>query len=55
MQQSDTDADDELLSLAVVKGGAKIVAGTQSGMLDIWSWGHWAGFSDRFPGELQKR
>ena len=55
VQQSETDADDELLSLAVVKGGAKVVVGSQSGMLDIWSWGHWAGFSDRFPGELPKR
>ncbi len=52
VQQSETDADDELLSLAVIKGGAKVVVGSQSGMLDVWSWGHWAGFSDRFPGEL---
>ena len=51
VQQSETDADDELLALAVVKGGAKVVVGSQSGMLDIWSWGRWAGFSDRFPGE----
>ena len=51
VQQSETDADDELLALAVVKGGAKVVVGSQSGMLNIWSWGRWAGFSDRFPGE----
>ena len=54
VQQSETDADDELLSLAVLKGGAKVVVGSQSGMLDVWSWGHWAGFSDRFPGGRTK-
>ena len=53
VQQSETDADDELLALAVAKGGAKVVVGSQSGMLNIWSWGRWAGFSDRFPGKWQ--
>ena len=47
---SEGDADDELLSVAVVKGGKKIVCGTTSGVLDIWSWGYWNDCSDRFPG-----
>ncbi|KAF8072908.1 WDR55 [Scenedesmus sp. PABB004] len=47
---SETDADDELLSVAVVKGGKKVVCGGQSGVLALWSWGYWADCSDRFPG-----
>jgi WD40 repeat protein len=43
-------ADDELLSLAVARGGSKVVAGGQSGVLSIFSWGEWEDPSDRFPG-----
>ena len=49
--QSEEDADDELLSVAVVKGGRKLVAGAQSGVLNLFSWGHFRDCSDRFPGE----
>ena len=42
--------DDELLSIALVKGGKKVVVGTQEGVLNIWSWGLWGDISDRFPG-----
>ena len=48
--QSEGDADDELLSVAVVKGGKKVVVGSTSGVLNIWSWGYWNDCSDRFPG-----
>lgn len=48
--QSEGDADDELLSVAVVKGGKKVVCGSTSGVLNIWSWGYWNDCSDRFPG-----
>ena len=44
------DQEDELLSLAVLKGGKKVVAGTQSGVLLVYSWGEWANCSDRFVG-----
>lgn len=47
---SEDDADDELLSVAVVKGGKKVVCGTTSGVLNVWSWGYWNDCSDRFPG-----
>jgi len=47
---SEGDADDELLSVAVVKNGRKVVCGTTSGVLNIWSWGYWQDCSDRFPG-----
>lgn len=33
--------DDELLSVALLKGGATVVTGTQEGVLQIWSWGKW--------------
>jgi len=46
---SDTQ-DDELLSLAILKNGKKVVCGTQDGILDIFSWDKWADISDRFPG-----
>jgi WD repeat-containing protein 55 len=41
--------DDELLCLATMKHGKKVVAGTQQGVLAIWSWGTWGDSSDRFP------
>jgi hypothetical protein len=43
-------ADDELLSVAVARGGGKVVAGGQSGALSIFSWGEWEDPTDRFPG-----
>jgi hypothetical protein len=50
LAQSEGDADDELLSVAVVKGGKKVVCGSTSGVLAVWSWGYWNDCSDRFPG-----
>ena len=50
--RSEEDADDELLSVAVLKGGSKVVVGTGNGTLAIFSWGHWEDCSDRFPGAL---
>ena len=44
------DQEDELLSLCVLKHGRKVVAGTQSGVLLIYSWGEWMNCSDRFVG-----
>ena len=35
--------DDELLSLAVIKEGGTVVAGTQDGVLLSWLWGRWGG------------
>ncbi|GAB4816296.1 hypothetical protein N2152v2_003342 [Parachlorella kessleri] len=47
---SEGDADDELLSVVAIKHGKKLVCGSQSGVLDVWSWGFWNDCSDRFPG-----
>jgi WD40 repeat protein len=47
--QSD-NMEDELLSCCVLKNGKKCVAGSQTGMLNIFSYGEWEDFSDRFPG-----
>ncbi|KAJ8523760.1 hypothetical protein ON010_g17358 [Phytophthora cinnamomi] len=44
------ELDDELLSVAVIKNGRKIVCGSQDGVLVIFSWGTWGDMSDRFPG-----
>lgn len=43
---SDED-EDEKLSVALCKGGKKVVAGTQAGVLSLFSWGHFADCSDR--------
>eukprot|EP01125_Pyxidicula_operculata_P007911 TRINITY_DN266_c1_g1_i1.p1 TRINITY_DN266_c1_g1~~TRINITY_DN266_c1_g1_i1.p1 ORF type:complete len:263 (+),score=83.80 TRINITY_DN266_c1_g1_i1:339-1127(+) len=42
--------EDELLSISIVKNGSKVVCGSQSGVLNIFSWGDWGDVSDRFPG-----
>jgi len=42
--------DDELLSVGVIKGGRKVVCGTQTGALVIWSWGRWGDSTDRALG-----
>lgn len=41
--------DDELLAIAVMKNGKKVVCGTTEGVLNVWSWGTWGDVSDRFP------
>jgi len=42
--------EEELLSLEVIKGGTKVVCGTQDGVLGVFTWGQWADVSDRVPG-----
>ncbi|KAK2075785.1 hypothetical protein QBZ16_001526 [Prototheca wickerhamii] len=49
-ERSEEDVDDELLSVAVVKQGRKIVCGTTTGVVNIWSWGYWNDCSDRLTG-----
>ena len=39
--------EDERQCAAVVKGGAKVVSGTVGGVLELWSWDHFADCSDR--------
>jgi WD40 repeat protein len=36
-----------------MKGGRKVICGTQNGVLNVWSWGTWGDISDRFPGHPQ--
>mmetsp|Transcript_3626 Transcript_3626/g.5089 ORF Transcript_3626/g.5089 Transcript_3626/m.5089 type:complete len:393 (+) Transcript_3626:13-1191(+) len=47
------EGEDELLSLAVVKHGKKVVCGSQDGDLLIFTWGQWSAYSDKFPGHPQ--
>lgn len=42
--------DDELLSMAVLKGGRKVVCGSQAGALNIFSYGKFDALDDSFPG-----
>ncbi|XP_059141792.1 WD repeat-containing protein 55-like [Physella acuta] len=41
--------DSELLCLAKMKGGRKLVCGTGEGVLNIFNWNEWGNISDRFP------
>ena len=48
--------EDELLSLAPMKNGTKLVVGTESGVLGILSWGDWGDVSDRLrPPAVRRR
>ncbi|KAG0231243.1 WD domain repeat-containing protein 55 [Actinomortierella wolfii] len=42
--------DDELLSICIVKDRRKVLAGSQEGILNIYSWGDWGDCTDRFIG-----
>jgi hypothetical protein len=50
VQASEGSEGVELLSLAVVKNGAKVVAGSSDGVLEIYSWKDLCDCSDRWPG-----
>ena len=52
--RSEEDADDELLSVVVVKDGNKAVVGGGTGVLSLYSWGYFNDCSDRFPGEPER-
>ena len=47
------DPTDESFPLQILKGGRKVLCGTQSGVLQVFSWGDWGDVSDRFPGHPQ--
>ena len=44
------DVEDELLCAQSVKGGSKLVIGTQQGILSLWSYGKWDDMEDRITG-----
>jgi len=44
------EQDDELLSIARVKHGKKLLCGTQTGVVGIFSWGNFGDVSDRLLG-----
>lgn len=43
-------SEDELLSVALMKNGKKVVCGSQEGVLLLYSWGYFKDCSDRFVG-----
>ncbi|KAJ1679802.1 hypothetical protein EV182_001299 [Spiromyces aspiralis] len=45
--------DDELLSVAVMMDGKKVITGTQDGVIGIFSYGMFGDVTDRFPGHPQ--
>ncbi|CAJ0641329.1 1607_t:CDS:2, partial [Entrophospora sp. SA101] len=44
------EQDDELLSIAIVKDGRKVVVGSQEGVINLFTWGDWGDINDRFLG-----
>jgi WD40 repeat protein len=48
-RQSD-EQEAELQCIEVIKGGRKVVCGTQDGVIITFSWGRWGDCSDRYPG-----
>ena len=50
MKERSDYMDDELMCLLSMKQGQKLVAGSQQGILDIWSVNQWEDINDRFPG-----
>jgi len=42
--------DDELLAVAVLKGGRKVICGTATGPLVVYNWGRWGDSKDRLLG-----
>jgi WD40 repeat protein len=47
------DQESELHCVQVIKGGKKVVCGSQDGVIQVFSWGRWGDCSDRFPGHPQ--
>lgn len=43
----------EMLCVQCIKGGKKVICGTQDGVILIFSWGKWGDCSDRYPGHPQ--
>eukprot|EP01120_Amphizonella_sp_Union-15-10_P004473 TRINITY_DN150_c0_g4_i2.p1 TRINITY_DN150_c0_g4~~TRINITY_DN150_c0_g4_i2.p1 ORF type:complete len:228 (-),score=49.62 TRINITY_DN150_c0_g4_i2:36-719(-) len=48
--QSDEDLEDEMLSLAFMKNGMKLLVGTQEGFINIFTWDYWGLYDDRISG-----
>lgn len=44
------DQEAELHCVEVIKGGRKVICGTQDGVILLFSWGKWGDCSDRYPG-----
>ena len=44
------DQEAELQCVQVMKGGKKVICGTQDGVILYFTWGRWGDCSDRFPG-----
>jgi len=44
------DQEAELQCLSIMKGGRKVLAGTQDGVILVFSWDRWGDCSDRYPG-----
>jgi hypothetical protein len=47
------DQEAELQCVQIIKGGRKVVCGTQEGVIIVFSWNRWGDCSDRFPGHPQ--
>ncbi|KAJ1833890.1 WD domain repeat-containing protein 55 [Coemansia sp. RSA 2711] len=51
--QVSANQDDELLSVAVIRNGTKVVVGETDGVMGIFNYGQFGDITDRFPGHPQ--
>ena len=51
LEHASDQLDEELLSVAILKNGTKVVCGSGEGVLNIYNWGEWGDISDRVPME----
>lgn len=49
LERRSDQLEEELLSLAIMKRGEKVVCGGGTGTLNIYAWNEWADVSDRLP------
>lgn len=49
LERRSDQLEEELLSLAIIKQGKKVVCGGGTGTLNIYAWNEWADVSDRLP------
>lgn len=51
LEHASDQLEEELLSLVILKNGAKVACGSGEGVLNIYNWGEWGDISDRVPME----
>eukprot|EP01139_Manchomonas_bermudensis_P020771 Amastigsp_a679723_664.p1 type:complete len:334 gc:universal Amastigsp_a679723_664:1023-22(-) len=51
LQAMSDNMEEELCTIALMRDGDRVVCGTQSGVMDIFTWGDFGDISDRYPAQ----